>query len=368
MRIGVTGAFGFLGAATVAALLEEPLSPGQRIIAFGSRTARSPLFDTALVEQRRIDILDGASLAREFSGLDILFHFAGKVGFSAREAESVWRVNVEGARAVFEAVLEACIPLLVNVSSVSALGPAPRERPLNEDDRPYDDPGAPWMLASREAALTAARKSGRDESWDRDAFLKTLRCVYLDSKLAALELARDMHEKAGLPVINILPGTAVGAGEAHEGIGTLIRAMALGRFSIVSPGVCSFMDSRDFAKGARSAALKGKPGRDYILAGMPGNNLDFAGLRRMVLDAAGRTGAAGKRIFHGGFCLAAQRKPALAAAFLAELVLPGLGLSRGLVESGSVRAPCDISRATRELGYSPGTPLEKSIRLSLGMS
>ncbi len=358
MKIGVTGAFGFLGAATVAALLEASLSPDQRIIAFGSRAARSVLFDPARVDCRRIDILDKVSLTREFSGLDILLHFAGKVGFSAREAESVWQVNVEGARSVFEAVLEARVPLLFNISSVSALGPAPRDRPLNEDDRPYDDPESPWMLGSMEEAVAVAKKSGRDDTWNREAFLKTLRCVYLDSKLAALELARDMHEKLGLPVVNIMPGTAVGAGEAHDGIGKLIRTMASGKFAVVASGVCPFMDSRDFARGVRLAALKARPGRDYILAGPPENNLDFTELHKIVAQAKGK---------RAGFCLAAPRKLALAAASLAELLAPGVGLSQGLVESGSVRAACDSSRAMRELGYDPRTPLEESIRLSLGL-
>jgi nucleoside-diphosphate-sugar epimerase len=356
MKIGVTGAFGFLGAATVAAFLEEPLSPDQRIIAFGSRSSRSALFDPARVDFRRIDILDKASLLREFSGLDMLLHFAGKVGFSAREAESVWRVNVEGARSVFEAVLEARVPFLVNISSVSALGPAPDGRLLCEDNRPYDDEGTPWMLASRQEAVSAARKSGRDETWNREAFLKSLRCVYLDSKLAALELARDMRDLQGLPVVNIMPGTAIGEGEAHEGIGKLLRTMASGRLALVASGVCPFMDSRDFAKGVRLAALKAGPGQDYILAGPKENNLDFTELRKIVAKVTGNP---------AGFCLAAPRKLALAAATIAELLTPGLGLSRGLVESGSVRVACDSSKAMRELGYDPGTPLEESVRRCL---
>jgi len=215
------------------------------------------------------------------------------------------------------------------------------------------------MLGSREEAVAAAKKSGRDETWNRDDFLKSLRCVYLDSKLAALELAHDMYEKLGLPVVNIMPGTAIGEGEAHDGIGKLIRTMASGRLAVVASGACPFMDSRDFARGVRLAALKARPGRDYILAGPLENNLDFAELKKIVAKVTGNP---------AGLCLAAPRRLALVSATLAELLAPGLGISRGLVESGSVRVACDSSRAMRELGYDPGTPLEESIRRSLGVA
>ncbi|TFG83193.1 MAG: NAD-dependent epimerase/dehydratase family protein, partial [Spirochaetales bacterium] len=48
MKIGVTGAFGFLGANVVA----QALSQGRQVVAFASKTRSNPLFDPDLVEVR----------------------------------------------------------------------------------------------------------------------------------------------------------------------------------------------------------------------------------------------------------------------------------------------------------------------------
>jgi len=366
VRIGVTGGFGFLGASTIAELLARPVEPGQEIVAFGSRNFASPLFDACRVRCLPLDILDAASLAQAFDGLDVLIHFAGKVGFSAAEKESVWRTNVIGAHNVFSAVLAARLPLLVNISSVSALGPAPAShssnpapashsfgtatmsRPLVETDRPYDDETTAWTFRSRDEALAAVEKSLSGDF----SFLEKSRCVYLDSKLAALELAHATRERRGLPVINVMPGTAIGPGEVHAGIGSLIRSIADGAMRVTLPGSCSFMYSEDFARGVGLTIRKGKVGEDYILAGKPEANLSFAELGGEVLRAAGKKGRMVKL----------PKSLALLAGSLAERIMPKLGLSRGLVESGCVKAPCDCGKAIANLGYSPETTVECAVR------
>jgi nucleoside-diphosphate-sugar epimerase len=363
VKIGVTGGFGFLGATTVAELLERPLDPEQEIVAFGSRNFASPLFDAGRVISLPLDIFDAAGLAQAFDGLDVLIHFAGKVGFSAAEKESVWRANVIGAHNVFSAVLAARLTLLVNISSVSALGPAPAihssgavsiARPLVETDRPYDDETTAWTFRSRDEALAAVEKSLRGDF----SFLEKSRCVYLDSKLAALELAHDMRERRGLPVINVMPGTAIGPGEAHAGIGSLIQSIADGGMRFALPGSCSFMYSGDFARGVGQAVRNGKAGEDYILAGKPEANLSLAELGGKVLSVAGKKGRMVK----------VPKNLALAGASFAERFMPKLGISRGLVESGCVKAPCDCGKAIRDLGYSPETTVEYAVRKYLGIS
>lgn len=347
MKIGITGAFGFLGASATAEFLSNPLAPDQEITAFGSTNFHSALFDEKRVEVRRLDILDKAQVAAAFHGLDIVLHFAGKVGFSEAEKKSVWRANVIGAHNVFSAVIEDRIPLLINISSVSALGPAPDSRALVETDRPYDDATSAWTFRSRREALDAVEESLRGGF----GFLEKIRCIYLDSKLANLELAHEMRERRDLPVINILPGTAIGPGEAHTGIGTLIRSIVDGKMPLVLTGVSSYLHSRDFARGLGLALRRGRVGEDYILAGAPGNNLSLVELGRKALVASKRQRP----------LIAVPRAPARAAGFVAEKIAPRLGLSRGLVESGSVRAPCDCGKAMRELGYNPATPLERAI-------
>mgnify|MGYP005840509345 CR=1 FL=1 len=375
MTIGVTGAFGFLGASCVAELLANPLATEQHLVAFGSSRFNSPLFDRSAVEVRPLNILDTSSLDVAIAGIDMLIHFAGKVGFAARDKRSVWDANVLGALHVFRAAQKAGVRMIINIASVSALGPAPElltqespipclakpsadcqpnyhfwhhngrwYRPLTEQDRPYDDSGSPWSFKNQDEALAAVRMSLAGDY----SFLNRVSCIYLDSKLTNLELVHQLYRDEGLPVVNILPGTAIGRGEAHTGIVDLIRALASGRLKSVLPGACSFMDSRDFAGGVKKALLLGKPGEDYILAGAPENNLSFSQLANLVLERC-----ESRKSAHSGKILELPCFPARIAGYLAERILPSLALSEGTVLSGCVKAPCSSEKAIRELGYAP---------------
>lgn len=399
MTIGVTGAFGFLGASCIAELLADPLAPEQRLVAFGASRFASPLFDRSAVEVRSLDILDSSSLDSAFAGIDMLVHCAGRVGFAAKEKRSVWDANVLGALHVFKAAQKAGVSTIINLASVSALGPAPEllapeisapepdislrgdpadlcqpnyrvwhhngrwYRPLTEQDRPYDDPGSPWSFKSRDEALAAVRMSLAGDY----AFLRSVSCVYLDSKLANLELAHQLYQDEGLPIVNILPGTAIGRGEAHTGIGDLIRALAGGRLKTVLPGACSFMDSSDFARGVKHALMSGAPGEDYILAGAPENNLSFSELAGLVLESCepGTPSASARSPAHSGKILELPCFLARLAGYLAERLAPSLALSEGTVLSGCVKAPCSSEKAIRELGYAPCSPLRRAISETL---
>ncbi len=68
LRIGVTGAFGFLGANFVSALLQR--LPEAEIVAFASRTRANPLFSPDKVEIENLSILRSGDMAEKFGGLD----------------------------------------------------------------------------------------------------------------------------------------------------------------------------------------------------------------------------------------------------------------------------------------------------------
>ncbi len=360
MRIGVTGAFGFLGASFVAELLSRRSEgPGRErtepeILAFAGRTTRNPLFDPAAVRVERLDLMGERNLAERFCDLDVLAHFAGKVGYRSAEKREVWDINVLGARRVFEAAARAGVGKILHVSSVSALGPAPEGAFLDESDRPYDDDRSSWSLMSRELVSAAIDSSMRGDY----GFLRSSVSVYLDSKLASLELAHSLGDELGLDIVSILPGTAVGPGEVHRGIGSLIGKIWKGELGFSVPGMTAFMDSGDMARGAILAMEKGTPGEDYILAGSPEGNLRYADFAALVMWVASRQRGA-KKTRTRPFVVPPPL--ALAGAALAETIAPGLGLSRGLVASGIARIACDSRKAIRELGYEPSTPLADSI-------
>ncbi len=79
------------------------------------------------------DVTDRASLEKAVAGASVVYHLAGLT--KALHRRTLFEVNQEGARNVADACAsEANPPVLVNVSSLAAAGPAPNDRPRIESD------------------------------------------------------------------------------------------------------------------------------------------------------------------------------------------------------------------------------------------
>jgi dihydroflavonol-4-reductase len=358
-NIGVTGAFGFLGANFVAALAQEgkafPESPRKtRIVAFASKTRSNPLFSNDAVTVTGLNVLDRQSLTSKFAGLDAVVHFAGKVDYSRRHKKEVWDIDVLGAKNVFEAAFAAGVKRVVYISSICALGPggSPSGGLADEKSAPYGNPGWPISFASPQEALDAVKAS---ESGDY-RFLERMRVAYFDAKLAGWELAKRYALEYGRPIVTVFPGTAVGPGDLHDSISRLVGKVWDGELRVAPGGATAFLDSRDCGEGVVLALRKGRPGEGYILAGQDGHNLRYAEFMGLIAKVARERGGRGaKRI------ATAPRGLSLAAASIAEAVLPSSGLSSALVLSGQMRNVCSSAKAMRDLGYAPRPSLEESI-------
>jgi dihydroflavonol-4-reductase len=357
MRIGVTGAFGFLGANFVSALLDGRGAPladgGVEVVAFASRTRANPLFDSARTEVARADIMDAGGMARDFSGLDAVAHFAGRVDFRAARRRSVWDADVLGSRNVFEAALAAGVSRLLYVSSVSALGCSPPGRLADEDCRPYGDPRWPISFASPEEALAAVEASLSGDY----RFIERMRVAYFDAKLAGWELAKAYARDRGLPVVTVFPGTVVGAGDQGRSISSLVDNVWDGKLGISLPGSTSFVGARDFAEGAVLALAKGRAGSGYVISGRDEHNLEYSEFMSMIALVARREGSPAARARF----LVPPRGFLVAAARAAEAILPEGSVTKALVLSGSADNRCSSAKARVELGYEPGPSLESAI-------
>jgi dihydroflavonol-4-reductase len=371
-KIGVTGAFGFLGANFVRALLEEGGLPGApagelRVVAFASRTRSNPLFEEKAlrtrfderVEVESLDVLDRAGMADKFAGLDYLAHFAGLVDYRASMKRRLWDVDVLGVKAVFDAALEAGVSKLLYVSSICVLGSggAPGDwipgNHCDETSTPYGDPDWPMSFASADDVLSAVDAS---LSGDYD-FLRKSKVAYIDAKIAGWELSKLYARERGLPVVTIFPGTVVGAGDIHREMSKLVDAVWEGRLRLSLVGSTSFVSARDFAKGAALALAKGKIGEGYILSGRDEHNLSYSDYQDLVASLASV-----ERRFVKRRPPAVPRDVLLLLASLAEVLAPNSGLTRALVLSGSLRNyPCTSAKACSELGYAPSASLEPAI-------
>lgn len=134
MNVLITGANGFLGTW----LTQRLASRGDRVRCVVRKGSDRFGLDPSQCEIVDGDITDRDSLDRAMKGIEVVFHLAGIR--RAPDRESFQRVNVEGTRHVCEAAKAAGVRRLVNVSSLAASGPAPKDQPRVESDpfSPYE--------------------------------------------------------------------------------------------------------------------------------------------------------------------------------------------------------------------------------------
>ena len=102
MRVLVTGGTGFVGSQLVAALVGR----GDRVRVL--RRASSSLLaleGLSNIEHIIGDILESEAVAQAVLGCDLVFHVAALSSYWRAQREQIYRINVEGTRAVLEALL-----------------------------------------------------------------------------------------------------------------------------------------------------------------------------------------------------------------------------------------------------------------------
>ena len=149
MRVIVTGANGFVGRATCAALCDA----GHDVTAL----VRRPGGCEPRVREQVIADDIFASLSA-LPAADVLVHLAARVHVMKDSAGDPLReyraVNVEGSLNVARAVLRAGVKRLVFISSIKALGEGEPGRPWREDDPPT--PADPYGITKLEAERALA--------------------------------------------------------------------------------------------------------------------------------------------------------------------------------------------------------------------
>jgi nucleoside-diphosphate-sugar epimerase len=202
------------------------------------------------------DILDRDSLRRGVAGCSEVFHLAAYAKNWAKDPLLFFRVNVEGARNVFEAAVEAGVRRIVYTSTAVVFGPTPRGVVGNEE-MPR---ATPRFLTEYEESKAVAEKE-------------------------ALELT-----SRGFPIVVVHPTRVYGAGKLTEGnsVSLMIDQYDRGRFPVL-PGrgenVGNYALVDDLVEGHVLAMEKGKLAERYILGG---ENSSLKGLFRLVDESTQR--------------------------------------------------------------------------------
>lgn len=179
MRIVVTGATGNVGTSVVRALSADPSVT--EIVAVARRQPRQPLHGSEFVSAD----VSSSELEPIFRGADAVIHLAWLIQ-PGRDEAVTRKVNVDGSRRVFDAVVAAGVPALVYASSVGAYSPGPKDRFVDES----------WPTDGIESSFYSRHKAVVERDLDRlEAEHPALRVVRLRPGLifqrtAATEIRR----------------------------------------------------------------------------------------------------------------------------------------------------------------------------------
>lgn len=323
MTVLVTGATGFLGSHVTDLLLERGERP-RVLIRPGD--SLGPLADSD-VDIHRGDIADRTALQSALCGVDRILHCAARTGpwgpMSEYEA-----TNVRALEALMKAALAADVRRIVHVSSATVHG--------------LDVQGT--------AAETTPLRKGSDP--------------YSKSKVAGEQLLQQMIRDEGAPVTMVRPGLIYGPRDKNS-FGRFARLIEQGRMVIIGSGDnhLPLIYVRDVARGILLASEAGQAiGRAYLLVNdEPVTQRDYFNAiaaelgapppsRHIPYQVALGLGAGAEMLGH----LTRRKQPPPLMRF---------GLKQMAGENRFL-----ISRARRELGFSPQVNLAEGVRKSIAWS
>jgi dihydroflavonol-4-reductase len=243
----VTGATGLVGSHVVRQLLER----GDRVRITVRDRSRLDNVEDLDVDRVTADVLDRRSMRKALRGVERVVHVAGHTSLRS-DSTKVFAINVQGTRTVLEEALRARVERVVHVSSVAAIGPAPRGSTADER-QPFSAGGldVPYVHAKREAEMEALR-------------------------VCAM----------GLPVVIVNPAHVFGAGDLYRSSTEIVLRFLRRQLPAYVDGALNIVDAEDVARGVVLADERGEPGERYILG-----NRNFT-LDRLFADLGRLSGVA----------------------------------------------------------------------------
>ena len=309
----VTGGNGHLGNT----LVRELLSQGKRVRTSVRNMHNTKPFQGLDCEIVYAEMLDKDSLIQAMQGVDILYHVAAVFKhWSKNPEEDIIGPNRDGTKNVLEAAAEVGVKKIVYVSSIAALDHA--KVPMNETTWATDFPNS-----------------------------------YYTAKQVAEQTAWEVADTLNLKLISILPSSMIGPNLFGHSTPTMnVLQMIINNKLPIDPNFCfNYVHVQDVAKGMILAAEKGRQGERYILATEPAISTT------QVIDIA-------QSLFSNITRPEIASKPALmemAKKMEQDSEMTG---KQPLLLVGNVEhyyhadARIDISKAQKELDYSPRLPKE----------
>lgn len=319
MRYLVTGATGFIGRRLALRLREQ----GHEVRAVVRNPAGAGDLAAAGVQLFSGDVTDRSSLYRPMTGTDGVFHLAALYKLGRRNVGSAEHVNVTGTRNVLETMRELGVGKGVYTSTLAVFSDTHGKL---ADETYRHNP-----------------ESGFLSEYDRTKYL------------AHYEVAAPL-QRAGLPLVTVMPGVVYGPGDPSA-VGDLLRQYLRRQLFALPAGTAfSWAHVDDVVTGHLSAMARGRVGQDYIIGG-PVHTLEDAFRVAQTL-----TGIPAPRACLPPALL--RRAAGLVGRLETVFALPGAYTAEGLRSSAGVTYIGTNDKARRELGYSP-RPLGEGLKETL---
>jgi dihydroflavonol-4-reductase len=245
----VTGASGFVGSAVARALLER----GESVRALVRSTSnRYNLVDLPL-DMVAGDLEQPSTLRPAVVGCRALYHVAADYRLWAPRPASMYRINVDGTRALLRAAAEAGVERIVYTSTVATLG--------------FDPAGGP-------ADETTPSK------------IDDMIGHYKRSKFLAEQAVRELIDREGVPAVIVNPSAPIGPRDGRPTpTGRVVLEAAKGRIPAYVDTGLNVAHVDDVAAGHLLAYQRGVVGERYILGG---ENLTLGDMLTLIARLVGR--------------------------------------------------------------------------------
>ncbi|RYZ42455.1 MAG: NAD-dependent epimerase/dehydratase family protein, partial [Sphingobacteriales bacterium] len=238
----VTGGAGLLGATLIDALLQQ----GKTVRAIFNKTPLQQQPHPQL-QQVHCDILDVVALQEVMQDVRELYHAAGLVSFEQKNAQLLYKINVEGTANVVNAALTAGVRKMVHVSSVAALGRIREGETIHEKMN--------WTPQTSNSKYGESKYLGEMEVW------------------------RGVAE--GLEAVVVNPTIILGPGDWNDG-STAIFKSVYNEFPWYANGTTGFVDVRDVVKAMIALMESDVSGERFIISA---HNSSYRQVFDMIADA-----------------------------------------------------------------------------------
>lgn len=248
MKVLITGATGFVGSWMTRRLVQD----GHNVKALVRNPNTASDIKGLDVELVPGDVTDLQSIEKNLSGVEVVFHLAGVVGYSKAARQQMDQVNVQGTANVLAAMQRKNCARLVYMSSVVAVGAGRSPQEILDENSPFN--------------------------------IHDLNLGYFETKYQAEQLVLKAVQSKKLEAVILNPSTIYGPGDAKKGSRKTQLKVARGEFPFYTSGGVSIISIHDVVDAAMTALTRGRNGERYILCG---ENITIRQLFEIIAERAG---------------------------------------------------------------------------------